>query len=483
MLIEDGRVLARGPSVSAADAQTESLHGRTLLPKFVDAHCHILPTGLDLQKLNLGSCGTHEAVLDAVRDRHATHPDGWLLAVHYDQTRYDGGRHLTRADLDAISAERPILLRHVSGHSGIANSAALAVAGVGAETLDPAGGSYRRDPSGAPDGVLLENALERVSAVVPNPSLEEMVEAILEAGAEMSDVGIGCACDMMTGRYDLELEIAAYRLAAERGMPIHTRLYVQWSRVFGPRGIGPEKLRELAVPPSGSSKSVGIGGIKIFSDGAIGSGTAAIYGSYGPEAGDRLRSSGQLIYSPEKLTEMVLRADEAGFQVATHAIGDYAADLVMDAYEATGSPSMHRIEHAMILSDAQIERLANLDCIVTFQPEFLMRFGHSYRRQLGDERASRLKRTRSLLDAGIRLAFSSDRPIVSGDPMDGVRMASDRPDGFDPAENCTRFEALLAYTKSAALASGVRETMGSLEPGMPSEFHVLGSPIPEVIRG
>jgi len=155
--------------------------------------------------------------------------------------------------------------------------------------------------------------------------------------------------------------------------------------------------------------------------------------------------SGQLIYSPTRLREMVQTAHRAGFRVATHSIGDYATDLVMDAYEATGEPSRHRIEHAMLLSDAQIERLAGLGCAVTFQPEFLIRFGHSYRRQLGPERMARLKRARSLLDAGIPLSFSSDRPIVPGDPKDGIRAAVHRPEGFDPAENITLPEAFRAY--------------------------------------
>jgi predicted amidohydrolase YtcJ len=231
-----------------------------------------------------------------------------------------------------------------------------------------------------------------------------------------------------------------------------------------------------------------IGGIKIFADGAIGSATAAIYGTYtgctanGPrisrhgrpaQGPDGVEVSGQLIYSPERLADMVRVAHEAGYRVATHTIGDYSTDLVMDAYQATGEAKRHRVEHAMLLSDAQIERLAALGCDVTFQPEFLIRFGHSYRRQLGHERSRDLKRTRSVLDAGIPLGFSSDLPIVRGEPWDGVVAASERPEGFNPKEACTREEAIRLYTEGAARVSGLGDRFGTLDPGQQADFQLL----------
>jgi predicted amidohydrolase YtcJ len=301
---------------------------------------------------------------------------------------------------------------------------------------------------------------------------------------------------MMTGRFDLRKELTAYRIAAEKGSQIATRLYIQWSQVFGARGVPPEEFAAL-VAETNESGGLGsrVAGIKIFADGAIGSATAAIYGTYHtagslPMAGNQQRPpsmkargghnvetsayrqvSGQLIYRPERLTQMVETAHEAGWQVAVHAIGDYAADLVMDAFEATDEPNRHRIEHAMILSDAQIERMASLGCSLTFQPEFLLRFGHTYHRQLGDERASMLKRTRSVLDAGIPLSFNSDRPIVGGDPWDGIRMAETR-EGFDPSERCTRQEAISAYTVAGSRVNGDGETYGTLDPGSIAEFQL-----------
>jgi predicted amidohydrolase YtcJ len=413
---------------------------------FHDPHCHILPTGLDLQKLHLGSAESHSDVMRLLQARHTSHPDGWLLAVHYDQTRYEG-IHLTRRELDEISAERPILLRHVNGHASVANSAALRAAGVDASTPDPVGGEYRRDANGEPDGVLFELAHEFVTGKVPMPSVEEMTDAILAAGASMAAYGIASATDMMTGWFDLERELTAYQRAAERGCAIETRLFLQYNVVFGKRAMPGDALLQAKTQLEATGRSR-IDGIKVFADGAIGSATAAIYGAY--EGQPDAPFSGQLIYSVERLNSMVQTAHDAGWQIAVHTIGDRSTDLVMDAYEATGDPSRHRIEHAMILSDAQIERLARLNCWVTMQPEFLRRFGHSYLRQLGPERASKLKRVKSVLDAGIRLCFSSDRPIVAGDPRDGIEVAVNRPAGFDPSENISQAEAERLYTTAAA---------------------------------
>ncbi len=468
MLVEDGRVLRRGPMAQIAEMRSgvvEDLGGNLLAPAFIDAHCHILPTGLDLQKLNLSECGSPEAVLEAVAARHRElEPGEWLLAVHYDQTKYPGGTHLHRNQLDAISKDRPILLRHSNGHASVANTATLERAQVTRDTPNPKGGEFVRDREGELTGVLLEHAHERVTSAAPSPTLEQMVDAILAAGAKMADLGIIAATDMMTGRYNLRRELEAYRIAGERGCAIQTRLCIQWAERHGPRASHVEDLIEALDPAT-----CRVWGTKIFADGAIGSATAKISGSYVSQPG----TDGQLIYAPDRLKKMVQVAHDAGERIAIHSIGDAATDLVMDAYEALDEPSRHRIEHAMILSDPQIERMAKLGIHCTMQPEFLIRFGHSYKHHLGPERASRLKRFRSVKDAGIPLSFSSDRPIVPGDPATGVRCGCSRPAGFDPAENLTWEESLEAYTHMGAVANN-DDDMGNLEPGQPARFMIVG---------
>lgn len=473
MLVESGRVVSRGNDVRG-DGEITDLSGKYLLPALTDCHCHILATGIDLLRLNLDGCETHEEVLDAVKDRGAQEHGVWLVAVHYDQNRM-GGMHLTRHDLDKISTSRPIFLQHVNGHASVANSVALEAAGLQPNELDPDNGKFGRDADGSVNGVLFEGAHERVRNVIPRPTLEESVNAILRAGESMAALGIGCATDMQTETTHLE----AYRLAAERGCKIKLRLYMVWRDLFGPRPASSEVLVPFVGPRNGSAPV--LAGVKLFADGAIGSATAAIYGSYAGQPS--AETSGNLMYTPEVLTHRVKVAHDAGFQIATHAIGDHALDVVLDAYESTGDPKRHRIEHAMLLSDSQIERLSRSGCSVAMQPEFLLRFRHAYLAQLGPDRAKSIKRCRSVLDAGIPLAFSSDRPICAGDPWVGVETASNRPDGYDPNENLTRVEAIERYLGPSADINGDGGVMGRLEPGEEliaavSDSNPLAGPMP-----
>lgn len=465
MLVKDGRVVTREEAIRPGEGTAHDLGGATLYPSFIDNHCHILPTGLDLQKLFLGDATSREEILERVAAKHRElPPNEWLHAVHYDQNRFADGLHLTRDDLDAIASERPILLRHQSGHASVANTAALRVAKVAEDESDPPGGEFVRDASGRLTGVLLEDAHDRVTAAAPCPSRERMVEAILAAGDSMADYGIACASDMMTGFFNLEDELWAYREASERGCRIRLRLYVQWSTVFGPRALDRGRFHELteAMNPDRCR----VAGIKVFADGAISAATAATYGEF------TSGGNGKLIYNRERLRAMVRTAHEAGYQVAIHAIGDRAVDEVMDAYALLDEPRRHRIEHATMLSDAQIERLADLGCFVTMQPEFLARFGPSYARQLGPDRASQLKRYRSCLDAGVRLSLSSDRPVVGGDPSFGVASAVRRPEGYDPAESIEREEAIVLYSAEAARANEDARDMGALNPGQFADFRL-----------
>jgi len=489
--VNDGRVAFRGAAGETAKSEAVDLGNRILYPSFVDTHCHILPTGLDLLKPNLGKCMSNAEVLDVLADRVRSVPAGnWLHAVHYDQTKFEGV-FLTRTELDAISESVPILLRHVNGHAGVANSAALIAAGLSDDAADPDGGSYGRFDDGKLNGVLYESTHEMVSHRAPIPTLDEMVGAILLAGERMAEFGIACASDMMTGRFNLLRELEAYRIAADRGCKVATRLYLQWGEVFRKDGGYRSEEVEIAVKhfDGGNNwNAARVTGVKIFADGAIGSATAAIYGRYSgaPSAGYRISRSarsatdhaptetevsGQLIYTPDRLKSMVRLAHDAGFRIAVHSIGDYSTDLVLDAFEDLGDASKHRIEHAMILADAQVERMAKVRVQCSMQPEFLSRFGHSYLRQLGPERTSMLNRARSLLNAGVPLSFSSDRPIVGGDPREGIKVAADRPAGFDPSENISREEAIDLYTVAGARANADTE-FGSLEAGQFAQFRI-----------
>ena len=233
-----GETVYRGAVGGGPEAtSTIDKQGTWAFPQLVDNHAHVLPTGLDLQKLNLGGCASQADVLDALRAKiDAVEPGQWFLAVHYDQTKFPDGAHLTRHDLDKLSSDIPILLRRVSGHASIANSAALAAASIDSETPNPPGGEFVRDETGALTGVLLESAHERVSAASPDVTYRQMVDGIVLALRSMKDFGLCAVADMMTGRFNLDLELQAYQEAAAQ-VDVSVRLYVQWSQLFGKRAI------------------------------------------------------------------------------------------------------------------------------------------------------------------------------------------------------------------------------------------------------
>ncbi|MCU0317084.1 MAG: amidohydrolase [Fimbriimonadaceae bacterium] len=417
------------------------------IPGFVDSHCHILPAGLDLLRLNLSGCGSPEEVLSLLDDWDRANPGSdFLLAVHYDQNRYPGAQHLSRHQLDRVVSHRPVMLRHSNGHASVVNSKALELAKVGPNTPDPVGGTFVRDSSGELTGVLLETAHGHVASLAPLPTKDQMVEAILRAGESMASLGITCATDMMTGCFTLADELEAYHLASQKGCKVRLRLCLQWAPVLGRAPLPPELLRDLIDQMDPNLCRVI--GLKIFADGAIGSATAAIYDTFATTG-----ESGTLTYPEEELARIIALIDENGWQVAIHSIGDRSTDLVLDGFEKTSQPSRHRLEHAMILSDSQIERIARVGCHVTMQPEFLLRFGRSYQGQL-PATASKLKRVRSCLAAGIPLSFSSDRPVVPGNPWDGIQAAVCRPEGFDPSESIDLDTAIWLYTVQGHVANG-----------------------------
>ncbi len=478
MAVRDGKVVALGTEEEVAGlagpgTRVVDLEGCAVLPGFHDAHCHVLLFGLSLVEVNLREASCVRDVVDAVAARVArTAAGGWIRGGGYNENKLVERRHPTRTDLDPVSPEHPVYLLHVSGHMGVANSRALALAGITAQTPDPPGGVIDRDPRGEPTGVLKETAQELIKRVLPPYTLEETKQALAAAGRRMAAEGITSAQDAWAGWVAPE-EFRAYQEAVREEvlpqriwlMPDVESLTVKGERfdfAFGLHtGFGHERLR--------------LGAIKIFVDGSLVGRTAALTAPYADGSGTR----GILVKPEGRIFQQVRMAHAGGWQVAMHAIGDRAIEVALDAVEHTMGPEARRyrprIEHCGVLRWDLIERIRRLGVVVVTQPRFLYELGDGFRAALGEPR---LRLTYPLASLrGIPVALSSDRPVVDGAPLLGISAALTRRtrsgERLAPDEAVTFEEALRWYTLGGAYAAFAEDELGSLEPGKWADFVVL----------
>jgi predicted amidohydrolase YtcJ len=478
MVWRDARILAVGEadalSARYPSAKRIDGHGALVIPGFNDCHCHILAYGLDLGVANLSPEHVPDipSLVAQLRRWADEHPDAaWITGGFYDQNGMAERRHPTRYDLDRVSAEKPVFIEHTSKHGGVANSVALRIAGITRETPDPPGGTIERDTQGEPTGVLLESAVDLVTTYQPPPSHAQRVQAVHLAAQAMAEKGITAATDASTGWSDLQAEIAAYAQAVNEGAPLRITLMILASALRRDGAwMHPQDVRT-------GSDDVRIGIAKVFSDGALTTRTAALKEPF-VDTG----TTGMLLHSEEELGEYVMGAHRAGWQIATHAIGDRAIETVLRLYAQAleaypRANARHRIEHCMLLDDTLIARLRDLGVVAVLQPEFIARLGDAYRDGLGEERARRLNRVTSLLKAGVSVAFSSDCPVVPGAPLDGIGAAIERktPSGvvLGEAERVDALTAIRLYTRGSAYSVQDEGCTGSLSAGKRADFVVL----------
>ncbi len=473
-----GRIVAVGSNQEVRDligpaTQVVDLAGETVIPGFHDAHCHILLFGLSLVEVNARQATTIAEVVEAVAEHVAKTPVGkWVRGGGYNENKLAEGRHPTRHDLDLVSPHNPVWLVHISGHMGVANSRALEIAGLSRDTPDPEGGHIVRDEHGEPTGLLQETAQDLIKRVLPPYTLEETKAALAAAGRQMAAEGITSAQDAWAGWIAPE-EFRAYQEAVAEGLlpqRVWLMVDVEQLTVNGDRfdfafglhtGFGNERLR--------------LGAIKIFNDGSLIGRTAALSRPYA----DPPDTSGFLVKSAQTIAEQVRLAHRGGWQVAMHAIGDRAIEAALDAIEAAMGPDARRyrprIEHCGVLRPDLIERLRRLGAVIVTQPRFIFELGDGFRAALGEER---LRLTYPLASLrGLPVAFSSDRPVVDGAPLQGIQAAiqqcTARGEPYAPQEAISVEEALRWYTLGAAYSVFAEHEVGSLEPGRWADLVVL----------
>ena len=450
------------------------LGGRAVIPGLVDSHIHLYWSARARAWTDLYGVPSLDEVLALVAARADGTPAGeWILGQAWNQNLWPGRAFPTAADLDRVAPAHPVYLRAQSGHASWANSLALELAGVNAETPDPPGGQIRRDASGLPTGILLEEAMDIVSAVVPKPSLAKGAESIAEALPALWATGItGVHC--MDGGPSFE----AMQILHQRAeLKLRVVKYLPLERVDHAIGIG---LR------SGFGDDwLRVGGIKLFLDGALGVRTATMIEPYEDEPDNW----GIPILEEEELSEIGRKTSAAGLSLAVHAIGDRANRMALDLYQALPPAGMvpHRIEHVQLLHPDDLGRLAALDVTAAMQPIHATSDMEMADRHWG-ERTRYSFAWRSLLDRGTRLAFGSDAPVEPFAPLLGIHAAVTRrrpdgspgPAGWHPEQRLTRYQALKGFTLGPAEAAGMAHRMGTLSPGKLADLVVLDRDLFEV---
>ena len=478
-----GRIAAVGTeadlrAMAGPATQIVPLGGRTLVPGFHDAHCHVLGFGLTLAAVTLTGVPTIPELvrrLQARADETNAGPETWVRGRGYNQNIMDEKRHPTRLDLDQVGGGRPyVLITHASGHAVSVNSRVLERMGVSPNTPDPPGGTIVRGDDGEATGVLLETAANLAYDAAPEPTVAERVAALRRASEAMNAMGITSAIDATLGlaARDSFREIDVYHEAAASGaLTVRCSLMMLLSQIAAMDGV--PSPRDVTT----ETDWVQIGPAKVFTDGALTTRTALLRSAFVGTG-----SLGTAVWSAEELNAMVLKAHAAGWQIAAHAIGDGAIDLCLDAYgkalaKSPRADARHRIEHAMLLWPDQIGRLARLGLLPVYQPEFLMRFGDAYTQAIGDSRAHRLMPYAETQAAGLPLVFSSDIPVIPGAPLDGIASATNRctPSGtvLGPSQTVSALDALRAYTEGAAYSVFLEQDRGQIAPGHRADFALL----------
>ena len=463
LLIDDnGKVVrtVRGNDAANVNAQQRiDEHGQTLLPGFIDAHGHVMELGRDALQLDVVGTRSLGELQQRLRAYAAAHPDTkWILGAGWNQELWPDKKFPTAADLDAIVPERPVVLERVDGHALVANSAAMRAAGVTAGTPAPAGGQII-------NGVFVDNAKALINRAIPAPSQTEMDQAFAKAQEILLGFGVTGVGSMSTSLDDWN----TFRRAGDAGN-LNVRLMVYLL------GLDPLKVIPHPTPWLYGDRLRAVG-VKFFADGALGSRGAWLKQPYS----DKPDTRGNQFHSDAELRSLEDSAAAAGFQIATHAIGDAANAQVIRNYEwlngKYGLDRRWRIEHAQVVDCADLPRIGRGHMIASMQPTHQTSDRLMAEKRVGLARLKCAYAWQSMLNTGAKLAFGTDFPVESPNPFPGLLAAITRqdmtgqpPGGWFPEQRLSLGQALRAYTRGAAYAGFAEDKIGALEPGKWADF-------------
>ncbi|MGH3098925.1 MAG: amidohydrolase [Streptosporangiales bacterium] len=481
--VSDGRVVAVGRAndlvARHAGATRTDFGDSVIVPGLNDAHMHLVQAAEDVLHVDVSyrAVGSIADIKQKVREQAAALPAGsWIRGSRYDDGKTAESRTLSRDDLDNAASDNPVLVIHVAGHWGVANSAALRAGGIDETTADPPGGAYGRDAAGRLNGVLYEQALfdfaypqvsHTGSTVAPQSMLEDKLVGLQRAQSMFHAAGLTSIGDALVGPDDVELLVEAKRrglLSLRVSMLITAEHY--------------DEMRRLAASGSFDDDQLRIQGIKSFVDGAIGGRTCLV-----EEPFEGTEDHGIQTRSEEQLLDTVRRAQEDGVRVGVHANGDRAIRLLLDVFEQVERerprPDLHhRIEHCTIVSEDIVGRIERLGAIAVPFGSYVNYHGSKLLDWYGSKRLERMFAHRWFWDAGICVAGSSDFLCGPYEPLLGLQSCVTR-QGFDGPvmgenQRLSAREALACYTTNSARAAGEEAYKGRLEPGYLADFVVLG---------
>ena len=470
---EGGKVVATGGEELKADYPEAVLvdgDGQFVLPGLHDGHGHVSSQGFLNVELNVtGSESLEEAVARIAAYDKANPGSGWIKGRGWNQVLWPIKEFPTAAAIDAVVADRPVWLRRIDGHAGWANSKALELAGIDNDTPDPVGGKIIRDDNGNATGTLIDAAMSFVSAQVPPSNKEEYRRAFLAAFKELTSLGLTSVHDAGIGIDEAEV----YMSMADNGeMPM---------RIYAMMWEASENLDAIGKPIIGyGNDRLDIRSVKLMSDGALGSRGAAMIDPYEDDTENR----GLRMYTQEEVDAKVKKANDMGFQVGIHAIGDFGNRQSLDAFEkAQGgvrSPLRNRVEHAQIITLEDIPRFAKLGVIASMQATHATSDMNMAEDRIGAKRLEGAYAWRKLLDSGAVIANGSDFPVELANPMHGMYASVTRKsraglpeNGWRIEDGITREETLHSFTLAAAYAALQEDRLGSLEPGKWADFIVV----------
>lgn len=486
LAVRDGKILALGSdnemlALAHADTEKIDLEGRRVLPGMADAHIHFYEWAVLLQMIELEDAKSLEEMQTRVRNVVAKAEAGnWIIGQGWNQDFWDEPVLPTKADLDAVAPQNPVILWRKDLHLAVVNSAALTRAGIDRNTPDPEMGVIQRDAQGEPNGLLNELAINLVRDVLPAPGDDFVDAALQERTAQLHKLGITSVHDFrLMGDENGAKALRTFQRA-------HAKHELQMRVCCMLPGELVDEAAQLGLQSGFGDDTLWLGGIKLFADGALGPRTAWMLEPY-----ENSSQIGMPLTPMNEMASRIAAGQKADISSAIHAIGDRAVRELLDVYSEVldgdggldASAPRHRIEHVQHSHADDLTRLAPLGLVASIQPLHLVEDMDTVNAQLGT-RGRWAYALRDLLDAGTVLAFGSDCPVASPNPFLGIQAAVTRQkndgtplNGWHPEQRLTVAESVYAYTMGAAIASGRQARIGSLSPGKLADLVVLDQDI------